>query len=63
MRAIKTSTAVIPIESILYARIPAYDTKSVEIYIKGGASVTTRYPSTEQAQNHLKSIYEEMAAE
>ena len=63
MKAIKTSTAVIPIESILYARIPAYDTRSVEIYIKGGASVTAKHSTTEQAQNHLKSIYEEMAAE
>ena len=63
MKAIKTSTAVVPIESILYVRIPSYDTKSVEIYIKGGAIVTARYSTTEQAQNHLKSIYEEMAAE
>lgn len=63
MKAIKTSMAVIPVESILYARIPTYDTKSVEIYIKGGASVTTRYSTTELAQIHLKSIYEEMAAE
>lgn len=62
MKAIKTSTAVIPIESILYARIPAYDTKSVEIYIKGEAVVIARHSTTEQAQNHLKSIYEEMTA-
>ena len=63
MKVIKTSTAVIPIESIFYARIPIYDTKSVEIHLKGGAVVVARHSTTEQAQNHLKSIYEEMAAE